>query len=261
MKTAIEYHLFRYAKIVVDLFNIEKYMTNELGFCKLFNKGEIMNFKVFFRILVIGIVGIFLSASVYADEDHLSISPTTLNMEPDIYYMVMDYGTGAYYADTGKLEVTISGTRDSNEVEIISYSYEVSHCCGGNIVGGGSILAIKATIQAGGKPGKSTYEKKFLICLEPGLYRVEFLVNKYQGSTDWKFVNVHDTRYLYVKGPIPINIDNITGASISGRDSFKLEGIEVPGNTEKYRGSFKWNPNTLSFDLIGAGVITDENGN
>ena len=220
-----------------------------------------MNFKIFFRILVIGIVGIFLSASVYADEDHLSISPTTLNMEPDFYYMAMDFGTGAFYADTGKLEVTISGTRDSNEAEVMFFSYEVSHCGGGSLGGGGTFLTIKATIEESGKPGKSTYEKKFPIYLKPGLYRLEFLVNKYLGSNDWKFVNVHDTRYLYVKNPIPINIDNITGASITGSDSFKLEGINVPGNTEKYRGSFKWNPNTLSFDLIDAGVITDKNGN
>ena len=220
-----------------------------------------MNFKVFFRILVIGIVGIFLSASVCADEDHLSISPTTLNMEPDFYYMAMDYGTGAFYSDTGKLEITISGTRDSNEVEVISVSYKVSHCGGGNIGGGGSTLTIIATIREGEKPGKSTYETKFPIYLEPGLYELHFFVDNFLDSNDWKYVNVNDTRYLYVKSPIPINIDNITGASITGSDSFKLEGIKVPGNAEKYRGSFKWNPNTLSFDLIDAGVITDENGN
>ncbi len=106
-----------------------------------------MNCKVFFRMLAIGAVFILISVSAYAAEAHLSISPSTLDLE-----------TGTIYARAGRLEVTISGTRDSDEVDVADVSYSVYYVTG-EAMCGSSGLTIKATISEGENPGKSTYEK------------------------------------------------------------------------------------------------------
>ncbi len=116
-----------------------------------------MNCKVFFRILAIGAVFILISVSAYAAEAHLSISPSTLDLE-----------TGTIYARAGKLEVTISGTSDSDEVDVTNVFYSVNYFTGVTAVGAFG-LTIEATIYEGKNPGKSTYEKKFPIYLKPGL--------------------------------------------------------------------------------------------
>ncbi len=209
-----------------------------------------MNCKVFFRILAIGAVVILIAASAYAAEDHLSISPSS---ETGVIYGGMwDLDKRVIYAENGKFEVTISGTRNSDKVDVTNISYFVSYITGETNAGIHG-LTIKATIWESENPGKSTYERKFPIYLKPGLYVLAFQISNSFGR-DWEFVDMDGIKYLYVKDPIRVNIENITGASITESDSFVLEGITVPGSTEKYWGTFKWNPYTLSFDLIDAGV-------
>lgn len=211
-----------------------------------------MNCKVFFRILVISTI-VLISASAYAAEDHLSISPSTSDLE-----------AGMIYARPGKIEVTISGERDSDNTTVVGVSYFVNYCCGGTS-GGALQLAVKAIIEDGENPGKSTYEKKFPVYLEPGRYSLTYQIRNSSSNGDYEYVSINPSApgssiFLSVTSdPIPINIENITEAAITKSDTFTLKGITVPGYAETYWGTFKWNPDALSFDLMDAGVGTEVN--
>jgi hypothetical protein len=122
---------------------------------------------------------------------------------------------------------------------------------------GSHSLSITATIKEGENSGKSTYERKLPVYLEPGSYNVNLYISDSHNDYNPLFA---DGCFLSVSGnPIPINIENITGAAITESDTFMLEGIRVPGYTETYWGTFKWNPDALSFDLMDAGIGTGVN--
>ena len=208
-----------------------------------------MNFNVFLRLLVIIIIVILIYECGNAAEDYLIISPSTVDLE-----------AGAFYVRAGKMEITIFGSRDSDKADVIAYSYFVNYCCGGTYTGIPQ-LNIKATIEEGENTGKTTYEKKFPIYLRPGLYIFSYRVSNTLGG-DYEIIDMGGIKYLSVtEAPIPISIENVTRGAIVGSDTFLLEGITIPGSTEKYWGNFKWNPNTLSFELIDAGVAEVSNSN
>jgi len=204
-----------------------------------------MGFNTFFKIMIIE-TAILMSAFAYAAEDHLSISPST---------EAEGYGSGYAKARAGELEITISGDRNSSEVVVVWMRYSVIHrdCPTGPTNCIPNALKVTATIKEGENPGKSSYERKFPISLEPGTYSVSLYISDLQ--SDYEPVYADGVLLFVREDPIPLHIENSTG-ELNGSDSFTLRNIAVPGHEETFWGLFRWNPKALSFELEDAGVET-----
>ncbi len=222
-----------------------------------------MNFRKIMQLWITALM-LFASATVYADDENiLTISPSG------------DAGPGIY-------EITISGTRDSDTATVDGYIADIRimnpDLLGEGVGGGMPSVTVKAAILKGKNSGSSTYQQKFRILLDkPGVYYFSYLLigegvgDEYYKSGTVKMptppggIFCHDGDncnifFVSERPSVNVSLQNVT-AEITGTDSFTLRNLagettDSQGVSQKFSawGNFRWNPDTLSFELKDAGL-------
>ena len=218
-----------------------------------------MKFGKIMQLWITGLI-FLMSVSVYADDENiLTISPSG------------DAGPGIY-------EITISGTRDSDTATVSEYTSDIrimnTDLFGEGVGGGMPTVTVKAAILKGKNSGSSTYRQKFRILLDkPGVYYFSYLLigegvgDEYYKSGTVKMptppggIFCHDGDncnifFVSERPSVNVSLQNVT-AEITGTDSFTLRNLGAElGSGEKFNawGNFRWNPDTLSFELKDAGL-------
>ncbi len=209
-----------------------------------------MKFRSVIQLWIVGLI-FLASAFVYAeDENILTVTPPAGG------------GPGIY-------EITISGTRDSDTATVREYTTDIrTMYCHIGEAGCVPSVTVKATIEKGQNPGRSTYLKKFRLLLEESMYYFSFLLQGEgaDGNYDKEGKVIMPSSYEYTgfsgllvgsgRPPVNVSLQNAT-AEITGTDSFTLRNLGAElSSGEKFNawGKFRWNPDTLSFELKDAGL-------
>ncbi len=240
------------------------------------------------KIMQLCLILLMLSVSAYADDciqaildtPHLPRVSVDAEGNPVVGgELIYDYTPGERDVLTispsgdapGMYEIRIRGVRDSDKVEIRSVQASVrryDNPCAEAVSKDAvclclsDTLVVEAQIRKGTTSGKSTYEKKLKVFLGEGSYYIVYFKLSEDGKEFFGRVVSEDSceplngLHVTPKSPVNLSLQNATG-EISGTDSFTLRNLGAElGSGEKFSawGKFRWNPDTLSFELKDAGL-------